>query len=508
MKESKFLVMITLVAMLFSIFPLMTFSSVIINPEMNFRDAKDQSSFNVDIVLIAQNEGDISATQSNINQRKFIIGKPDGWNFISKGSIIGTGKLSEGAIYPEVSLVDGNLEVTLSQSTAEAGDRIIISNAQLKPNTDQENYLNPGVYHSRIINKSSQVKLEGIDVGTNTGTIVASISVECSPFWDISGEWDVYLDHDEDNSSELELIQNSEGTLTGNWITNSITNGEISCEEVEFRVLKSGGYYDIFKGVINPTGTLISGTYESFLGSISEGNGTWEAYGRAERILDRQRIVIDHIENLTLTQTQLDVGYNVSVTGWVNFNSDPNPKLKDLTLEVKKETGNWEVVGYVGPNLNQSSLTLNNRGGQQGREFNFTWEASEKGTYSFRVMGKFTPELDYPSATAIEGPFTIGIRGTEDESDGFGEAAATSIATKILKDAGVDHRYFTGEYKKNGQPIYSNYISDVAKAMEQGASFPIYNFSKTKIGYAEKSDGSSYYNAVFNYLKYVLGADI
>jgi hypothetical protein len=83
--------------------------------------------------------------------------------------------------------------------------------------------------------------------------------------------------------------------------------------------------------------------------------------------------------------------------------------------------------------------------------------------------------------------------------------AAPDVAGRILDSFDVNFRYEAGTIEhKNGtlRVIYENYISMVAQQMNNGASFPAYNFDGQWDGktYVEKYDVDAYYQAVYNYL--------
>ena len=514
MRKNKILAVVTLVAMLMAIVPVSSFADVGITAGTASRDAGDQNEFGISIILTSDDAGDIAAESSTANLRKFTIAKPDGWIFVDEGDIEGTGDLEGDNDYPSISISDGDLEIILPQAVADEDDTLTITDARLVPDTSSDNYLTPGTYYARIASKSSQVTLEGLNVGDVTGTAVASVVVECVPFWDISGDWTLYLDGDYEDSADIEFVQDTDGDLTGTWTYDpdefDIDNGEVYCRNVEFTVLEDGGYYTEFEGKISISGNMISGTYENYLGSELQDDGIWVAYGQAEALIELQKIFIDPVSNLELTQEELDDGYLVNVTGWVNFNSSPDPELDEIKLEVRRGSGSWELEDKDGPGLDLDSITLTGRDDQYGREFSLTWEITEAGVYFLRVTASFTPESEYPDESETEGAVIVSLDTPGAKPDGTitGGAAATAIANKILSDAGISHKYFTGEYKGKGKAVYGNYISEVARAMGNGAIFPLYNSSKNIIGYIEKSDADGYYEAVFNYLKYVLGADL
>ncbi|ETA80865.1 hypothetical protein [Youngiibacter fragilis] len=211
---------------------------------------------------------------------------------------------------------------------------------------------------------------------------------------------------------------------------------------------------------------------------------------------------IDPIANLALTQEQLNAGYEVNVTGYVEFDNRVPDKdgglvfsnqgrLDILTLEVQKDGGAFESIQKIDNDPPLDAMDLASRG-KFGREFGFTapWKITEVGSYLLKVTATFTGP--YEAASDVEDvtvelliPIIVDY------------PAAPAVAAAILKNAGIPHRY-----QISGK-TYGNYISDVAAHMgstendENGSWFDG----------IDKSDVDAYYEAVYDYLKSI-GANL
>jgi hypothetical protein len=204
---------------------------------------------------------------------------------------------------------------------------------------------------------------------------------------------------------------------------------------------------------------------------------------------------IDPIANLALTQEQLNAGYDVDVTGYVEFdNRELNKdgvlvlsnqgRLDTLTLEVQKDGGAFSTIQSIDNDSPLDATELLSRA-TYGREFGFTtpWTITEVGSYLLKVTATFTGPFDPASAeeaVTVELMIPIVVE----------YPAAPAVAAAILKEAGISHRY-----QISGK-IYGNYIADVAAFM--GSSVGDENSSW--FNGIDKSDVDSYYEAVYVYL--------
>lgn len=216
-----------------------------------------------------------------------------------------------------------------------------------------------------------------------------------------------------------------------------------------------------------------------------------------------QGVYIDPIADMQLFQAQLDAGYPVNITGYVGFltglnpsNNPTNPKLTSLKLEVEKNaSGTWTQIDYL-DGFSLASIVLSGRYDLPGREFPAfdPWIISSAGSYTLKVTATFTTDLTAYDTESVAVTLLMPVV--------VDHPAAPAVAAAILNDE-IQHRYDTGQTDSKGRPIYSNYISDVAKMM--GSSVNDENGSWF-MG-IDKADTTNYYNAVYNYLIF-LGAPL
>lgn len=204
---------------------------------------------------------------------------------------------------------------------------------------------------------------------------------------------------------------------------------------------------------------------------------------------------IDPIADLQLFQAQLDAGYPVDVSGYVGFltstGSPAKPKINSLLIEVEKDgSGIWTPIGYWGGSPLASEV-LTARHNLPGQEFfgSQLWVIRSTGAYVLRVTATFTGTDAAPYGT--EDVTVTLLKPVVVEYP-----AAPAVATAILKDAGIGYRYDTGDVDKKGNPIYGNYIADVAAMMGSG---PNDENGSWFMG-IPKTEVDAYHDAVYNYL--------
>lgn len=203
-------------------------------------------------------------------------------------------------------------------------------------------------------------------------------------------------------------------------------------------------------------------------------------------------VFIDPISDKALTQTELDAGYLINVTGYVGFLSDinnggnpTNPKLTILKFEVQKDLGIWQDIIEIDETF--ASEILTDRLHVPGKTFSFPWTITETGSYSLRVTAEFTQKSSYPEQDTTESVVVTLVQNVLVDYP-----AAPAVAASILHEKSIKPKY-----NKTG-----NYISDVAKMM--GSSEGDLNGSWF-MG-IDKKDTQTYYNAVYDYLDKMLNA--
>lgn len=194
-------------------------------------------------------------------------------------------------------------------------------------------------------------------------------------------------------------------------------------------------------------------------------------------------MTIDPISDVYISADDIVNGLTFNVSGYVEFdNAGSNQgSIVKVTMVIRlngepyffDENGiEFEFEETFGSDKDAEEI----RDGLIGKNFLFEdLEVKDFGEYSIEVTTLFTGNNNtYPSSTEII-TFEVFEEIVEIEY-----LAAPAVATELLKEAGVSHRY-----GKNG-----NYISDVAQAMENEAVFQG----------VEKSDVEAYREAVEAFL--------
>jgi hypothetical protein len=119
--------------------------------------------------------------------------------------------------------------------------------------------------------------------------------------------------------------------------------------------------------------------------------------------------------------------------------------------------------------------------------FSFPWDISAAGTYNVKVIATINGNKTGEDSEIVE----VILQGDDGGEVIVDYPAAPAIANELLREHGVSHKY-----GKNG-----NYISDVARKMGNGATFPDANGEPI-----EKSDHVAYRAAVDYYLDEVADA--
>jgi len=210
-------------------------------------------------------------------------------------------------------------------------------------------------------------------------------------------------------------------------------------------------------------------------------------------------VYIDPIENLQLSQAELDEGYTIDITGYVGFLSssppgNPNPRLQSLTIEINDE----EIAHNDGA---VASIELPERGGVPGREFSDYFDGTPQftitsiGSYSVTITASFTQTATNPDTDSTE-VFEVELLFEETIVVEF--PAAPAIASRVLEANDIAPRYGNG---RNG----GNYITDVAQLMDRT---DFLGEPKELWEDGEKVINQAYWDAVWNYLREATGEEL
>jgi hypothetical protein len=209
-------------------------------------------------------------------------------------------------------------------------------------------------------------------------------------------------------------------------------------------------------------------------------------------------VYVDVIENLQLSQAELDEGYTIDITGYVGFLSpatgNPNPQLQSLTIKVNDE----QIAHNDGA---VKSIELSERGGLPGREFSdylnetAQFTITSTGSYSISVLATFTQTSSNPDTESFD-EFEVELLFEETIEVEF--PAAPAIASRVLEANDIAARYGNG---RNG----GNYIADVAQLMDRT---DFLGEPKELWEDGDKVINQAYWDAVWNYLRDATGEEL